>query len=253
MGKGNLKKYMARNMKENVRMIAIIPARGGSKGIPKKNIKLLNNKPLIYYAIKLANEAKKRDIIVGHIVSTDNEEIASIARDNGGNVPFLRPKELATDDSPVIDTIIHAVNWWEEHHKDTIHSILILQPTNPLTAIEDIAESVKYYLDNQPEAKSLITVCDAQHVRLPTLYHKNGRYLQQVLKEMDPIVKRQALRRLYWRNGAIYITRRDLLLKDRKVIDENPLYYEMPRERSIAIDDKFDWDVAELLIGHRGR
>jgi len=233
-----------------VKLLAIIPARCGSKRIPQKNIKLLNNKPLIYYAIKLANEAKKRDIIVGHIVSTDNEEIASIARDNGGNVPFLRPAELATDDSPVVDTVIHGVNWWEKHHKDTIHSILILQPTNPLTAIEDVTNSVRCYSDNQPEAKSLITVCDAQHVRLPALYHKKGKYLEQVKKDIDPVVRRQSLKRLYWRNGAIYITRRDLLLKGREVIDENPLYYEMPKVRSLAIDDEFDWDMAEFLVDY---
>ena len=233
-----------------MKILAIIPARSGSKGIPKKNIKLLNNKPLIHYPIKLAKEAEEKDIIVGHLVSTDNKEIASIAKENGGNAPFLRPAALAADDSPVIDTIIHSVNWWEEHHKDTIHSVLILQPTNPLTAIEDISESIRRYLDNQPEANCLISICDAQYVRLPTLYHKKGKYLEQVLKEIDPAARKQALRRLYWRNGAIYISRRDLLLEGRKIIDDGPVYYEMPRARSFAIDDEFDWDMAKFLMGY---
>lgn len=231
-----------------MKILAVIPARGGSKGIAKKNIKLFNGRPLIHYAIKLAKGAERSGIIVGHIVSTDDKEIASVAEENEGNVPFLRPKELATDDSPVIDTIIHAVNRWQEHHKDAIDSVLILQPTNPLTAIEDVTNSVKHYLDNQPEAKCLISICDAQHIRLGTLYHKKGEYLEQILKEIDPVVKRQALKGLYWRNGAVYIIRRDLLLEGGKIIDDNPLYYEMPRARSVAIDDDFDWDMAEFLM-----
>ncbi len=232
----------------NEKIIAVIPARGGSRGIPNKNIKPFNGKPLIYYAINLANEAERKNVIAGHIVSTDDEEIASIAKRMGGNVPLLRPSELSTDNSPVIGTVIHAVKWWEEEHKDIIHSVLLLQPTNPLTSLKDIESSVKYYLDNQPKANCLISVCDAQHVRLSTLYHEKGRYLEQLLKEIDPLVRRQALRSLYWRNGSIYITRRDLLLEESKIINENPLFYEMPRFRSIAIDDMFDWTFAEFLM-----
>lgn len=233
---------------KNPKIVAIIPARGGSKGIPNKNIKLFNGKPLIHYAIELARAAQRKGIIFDHIVSTDSEEIASIAKEMEGNVPFLRPAELATDGSAVVDTAIHAVNWWEKNHGDTIHSILILQPTNPLTAGEDIKNSVKHYLDNQPEAKCLISVCDAQHIRLSSLYHEKGKYLEQIFKDVDPSERRQTLKKLYWRNGAVYITRRDLLLKEQKIISEIPLSYTMPRDRSVAIDDIFDWNLAELLI-----
>ena len=235
-------------MQENRKIIAIIPARGGSKGIPEKNIKLFNGKPLIYYAVKLAKESEKKGIIVDHIVSTDDKEIASTARKIGGNVPFLRPESLATDDSLVIDTIMHAVEWWEQQHNDVVHSILLLQPTNPLTAIEDIDNSVKYYLNNQPKANCLISICDAQHVRLPTLYYKNDKYLEQVSKKVSPVVRRQELKQLYWRNGAVYISRRDLFLDGGKLINDTPLFYEMPRERSVPIDDMFDWVLAESLI-----
>lgn len=230
------------------KIVAVIPARGGSKGIARKNIKLLNAKPLIGYAIELANEAAKRGIIAGHIVSTDDTEIATIAKEMGGNVFFLRPADLATDDSLVVDTIIHAVKWWQENHKDIIDHILLLQPTNPLTDIEDVAGAVAHYLKNQPEAECLISVSDAQHVRLPTLYFQKGKYLEQALKEANPLVRRQDLRKLYWRNGSIYISRRDLLLREGKILDNNPLFYEMPRERSVPIDDMFDWNLAEMLI-----
>ncbi len=237
-------------MENKANIVAIIPARGGSKGIPRKNVKLLNGKPLIYYPIELAAEAERRGIIIDHIVSTEDTEIASTAKENGGKVPFLRPRELAADDFPVIDTIIHGINWWEEYHKNTIHSVLILQPTNPLTSIQDIDGAVGYYLHNQPEAKCLISICDAQHVRIPSLYYKKGKYLQQVSKETDPAARRQAVRKLYWRNGAIYIVRRDFLLNKRVLIDKTPIYYEMPRLRSLAIDDAFDWTLAEFLINH---
>jgi CMP-N,N'-diacetyllegionaminic acid synthase len=236
---------------KNPKIVAIIPARGGSKGIPHKNIKALNGRPLIHYAIELARAAQKKGVILDHIVSTDSEEIASKAKEIGGNVPFLRPQELANDNSPVIDTIIHALKWWEESHKDVIHSVLLLQPTNPLTALKDIEDSIKHYLNNQPNAKCLISICDAQHVRLSTLYHKKGKYLEQLLKEIDPVARRQTLRELYQRNGAVYITRRDLLLEERKIINENPLFYTMPRERSVAIDDIFDWLLAEFLLNRK--
>lgn len=233
-----------------MKILAIIPARSGSKGISKKNIKLFNRKPLIYYSIRLAQEAEKRGIIVDHIVSTDDEETASVAKEMGENVPFLRPRELATDDSAVIDTVIHAVCWWEQYHKDVLHSVLLLQPTNPLTTLKDIEDSIECYLDNQPGARCLISVCDAQHLRLSTLYHKKDRCLEQLLKETDPVARRQSLERLYQRNGAIYIARRDLLLTEHRIVNESPLFFEMPRFRSISIDDTFDWDIAGFLMEH---
>ena len=237
----------------NKKILAIIPARSGSKGIPHKNIKSFNGKPLIHYAIALAAKVQKKGLIVGHVVSTDSKRIASIARKSGGNVPFLRPSELAADDSPVVKTVIHAVKWWEQHNADTIHSVLILQPTNPLTAAQDVEGAVRQYLDNQPEATCLISVCDAQPIRLSALYHKKGRYLEQTLPQLDPAARRQSLRRLYWRNGAVYVVRRDLLLKRGRIMNGNPCCYEMPKARSVAIDDVFDWRVAEWLMNRGGR
>ncbi|UCC98753.1 MAG: acylneuraminate cytidylyltransferase family protein [Phycisphaerales bacterium] len=237
---------------EDRKILAVIPARSGSKGIPHKNIKHLNGRPLIHYAIALAVKVQNKGFIIGHVVSTDSKRIASIAKKGGGNVPFLRPPELATDDSPVVETVIHAVRWWEQQNKETIHSVLLLQPTNPLTAAEDIEGAVKSYLDNQPKATCLISVCDAQHIRLSTLYHKKGKYLEQAVRQLDPASQRQSLHRLYWRNGAVYLVRRDLLLKQRKIMIQNPCCYEMPKARSVAIDDIMDWCIAEWLISCSG-
>jgi CMP-N-acetylneuraminic acid synthetase len=235
-------------LKKKFDILGIIPARGGSRGIPHKNIKQLAGRPLIYYAIKLAQRAKRRGVITDYLISTDDKRIRAIAKRYGGVIPFLRPKQLATDKSPVIDTVIHAVKWWEQEHKRKVHSILLLQPTNPLTGIEDLIKAVKVYLINQPAAKSLISVCDAQHVRLPTLYYTKGRYLRQVVKNINPVKPRQNLKKIYWRNGSIYITRRDLLFKKRAMLDKNPFFCEISRFHSVAIDDMFDWILAEFLL-----
>ncbi len=231
-------------------IIAVIPARGGSKGIPKKNIKELGGKPLIYYVIRLAREAKKSGLIKDYVVSTDNSEIKSVAEKYAGKIPYLRPKRLATDTSPMADTVIHAVKWWEKAYKDKIHSVLLLQPTHPLTTLKDIKNALRHYLDNQPKAKSLISICDASHVRVSTLYYKKGGYLEQLNNDINPTGIRQASRPLYWRNGGIYITRRDLLFGKRGLITSGPLFYEMSKFYSIDLDDMFDWTMAEFLMRH---
>jgi len=237
-------------MKENFNILSIIPARGGSKGILRKNIKLINGKPLIYYAIKLAKQAEKKNITIGHIFSTDDIEIATIAKKYGGNVPFLRPANLAKDNSLIIGTILHAVKWWEKKFKTKIHSIILMQPTNPLTKLEDIEESVKYYLAKQPKADCLISICNMEHLRPNNLYYKKGEHLEQAFNGIKPSTRRQDLKRLYWRNGAIYIARRDLLFRKKTLLSSSPLYYEMPRQRSVSIDDEFDFLTTALLMSY---
>lgn len=241
---------MCNKIINNANILAIIPARGGSKGIPKKNIKPFVGKPLIYYAIKLAKEAKKSGLIVDHLVSTDSREIKLIAEKWGGRAPFLRPKELAADKSPMVDTIIHALNWWEKKNRDRIHSVLLLQPTHPLTTLKDIENAIEHYLNNQTKEKCLISICDAQHIRLPTLYYKKGKYLEQAIKGLNPNTQRQAMRSLYWRNGGIYLTRRDLLLRKRMLVNERPLFYEVSKFYSADLDDIFDWVMAEFLLNY---
>jgi CMP-N-acetylneuraminic acid synthetase len=224
-----------------MKILAIIPARGGSKRLPDKNIKLLNGKPLIYYPIELAIQAEQKGLITGHIVSTDDEKIASVAKEAGGNVSFLRPSELANDDSNVADTAIHAVNWWQDNHGEIIDSVLLLQPTSPLTSIDDIEMATGKYTEHQ--AKCLISVCKAKSGQLSAVYREKGEYLEQVFADSG-----QFAGEFYWRNGGIYITRCDLLFGKRVFIDESPMFYEMPRLRSVAIDDMFDWIIAECFM-----
>ncbi len=233
-------------MSKNI--LAIIPARGGSKGLPKKNIRLLGGKPLIAYPIQLAKALKRKGFIYDHIVSTDSKEIAAIAKKYGGIIPFMRPRELAGDRSLIVDAMIYTVRKWEAMNKAKVHSVLLLQPAHPLTPLEDLEGSIRHYLKNQPKARCLISVCEAHNYRIGTFYYKNGKYLSQVMKNINPTKRRQDLRTTYWRNGGIYITRRDLLFNKRKAIDNNPLYYEMSRFNSADIDGIFDLKFAEFLL-----
>ncbi len=234
-----------------MKILAIIPARGGSKRLPNKNIKQLNGKPLIHYPIELAQQAQKIGVIVDHIISTDDKKIASIAKKAGGNVPFLRPDKLATDESKIIGAVQHAVNWWQKKNNDKINSVLLLQPTSPLTNINDVEAAVKYYNDSQPSSKCLVSVYKAQDYISDAIYQAKGKYLKQVFVNNDQIEAGQGLQQLYLRNGGLYITRCDLLFEEKIFIDENPLFYEMPRLRSVAIDDMFDWIMAESLMKYR--
>ena len=227
------------------RILSVIPARGGSKTIPRKNICLLAGKPLIHYAINLAQAAQAKGLIADYLVSTDDKEIADVAREIGANVPFLRPKELAGDTSPIIDTLIHAVEYYEESTNNKVDVVCLLQPTNPLTIMKDLEGAILLYLDKTPA--SLISVCDAQHVRLSTLYFKKNDYLVQVF-DGDAIKPRQFSEKVAWRNGAIYLASRELI-RNRQAIDETPCFYEMPRQRSVPIDDLCDWELAELYLG----
>ncbi|MBN2143870.1 MAG: acylneuraminate cytidylyltransferase family protein [Candidatus Aureabacteria bacterium] len=234
-------------------ILGIIPARGGSKGIIGKNIRQMCGKPLIYYAVNLAQQLKRENLITDYLVSTDSEQIANVVKSFGAEVPFLRPGHLAGDNSPVIDTIIHAVNGWEKNQGKKIHSVLLLQPTNPLTVFSDVEKAILYYLSLQPGADSLISISNAEHIRLPTLYYKKGNRLVQVEKNAVPNVNRQKIKSLFWRNGAIYLSRRDLLLKKKRVLGPNPYYFEMPRMRSLTIDDLFDWEMAEWMMKYGSR
>lgn len=224
-----------------MKILAIIPARSGSKRLPNKNIRRLNGKPLIHYPIELAIQAEKKGLIIGHIVSTDDEKIVSVAKEAGGNISFIRPANLAGDDSNVVDTAIHAVNWWQDNHDEMIDSVLLLQPTSPLTTIEDIEKALGHYIQHQ--AKCLISVCKAKRGQLNTVYCEKGYYLEKVFTD-----SRKFSGEFYWRNGGIYITRCDLLFGKRVFIDESPIFYEMPRLRSVAIDNMFDWIIAECFM-----
>jgi CMP-N,N'-diacetyllegionaminic acid synthase len=226
-------------------ILGVIPARGGSKGIPRKNIRLLAGLPLIAYPIRAGSESRR---LTRCIVSTNDREIAAIARDHGADVPFMRPDELAEDNSPTGPVLRHAVEWFEQQHNKKVFAVVTLQPTTPLCRSTDIDAAIDQFVAGQPAADSLISVCDAGEHHPLTLYYWDASYLKPFLSGLDPNTRRQDFPPVLWRNGAIYITRRDLLFARGRVASDRPLAYLMPRSRSANIDGPIDLAIAELML-----
>lgn len=223
-------------------MLAIIPARGGSKGLPGKNIKLLGGLPLICYSIKAA---LKSNLIDRVIVSTEDNEIASIAKDCGAEV-LMRPANLALDTSMVIDTYLHVVDFITNQNLKPIKSFVALLPTAPLRAPEDINEAIKIF--NDKNANSVISVIEAP---VPLNWYKritNEGILQNHTNEFNELNNRQEYKKTYVPNGAVYVFQTEVLRATRQYYTEKTYPYIMPRERSADIDDLLDFEWAEYLL-----
>lgn len=221
-------------------MIAIIPARGGSKGLPGKNVRPLNGKPLIAYAIEAALKAKNIDRV---IISTDDEEIARVAVEYGAELPFMRPAELASDTAMAIDNYIYNIGRLEEEGGKPIDAFVVLQPTSPLRIAEDIDGAIELF--EQKKADSVISYCQEAH---PVTWHK---YLDDEGRFVDifdaNIKNRQDNRVSYYPNGAVYVFRTSMI-RERKYYTDKSYAYVMPRTRSVDIDFIEDFEYAEFLL-----
>jgi len=225
-----------------MRKIALIPARGGSQGLPGKNIKLLKGKPLIVHTIEAALQSNVFDEV---IVSTDVEEIADIAKSEGASVPFLRPAHLASSESNASDTYLFTLEKLESNG-DEVESIAILQPTSPLRNSTDI--KMAYNLFQEKEADSVVSYTIESH---PIFWHKfilENATFEEVFPNY-PIQNRQKSRPTYYPNGAIFIFRREMILA-KNYYSSKSFAYIMPKSRSIDIDDLDDFKYAEFLISN---
>lgn len=231
-------------------ILGVIPARGGSKGIEGKNLRRVAGRTLIAYAIEAARESAG---LTDCLVSTDSEEIAEAAAAAGAPTSFRRPAALATDEAPTTGVLQHALEFYERQHHVTVHSVVTLQPTTPVRTSHDIDAALERYLAHQPDADSLISVCDAVHMHPLTLYTERGDWLEPFAAGQSTLTRRQDFSRTLWRNGAIYITRRDLLMDGKRVVGRRPLFYEMSRESSVNIDGEFDLALAEWVLSRRPR
>ena len=224
-------------------MIAIIPARGGSKGLPGKNIRLLNDKPLIAYAVEAALQAKHIDRV---IISTDDEEIAHIAVQYGAELPFMRPAELASDTAMAIDNYIYTIGRLEEEGGKLIDAFVVLQPTSPLRIAEDIDGAIELF--EHKCADSVISYCQEAH---PVTWHKYLDKEGRFENIFDANIKnRQENRTSYYPNGAVYVFRTSMI-RDRKYYTDKSYAYVMPRTRSVDIDFIEDFEYAEYLLKRR--
>ncbi|EKQ51122.1 MULTISPECIES: acylneuraminate cytidylyltransferase family protein [unclassified Clostridium] len=223
-------------------IIAIIPARGGSKGIPRKNIKEINGKPLISYTIA---EAKKSHYINRIIVSTEDEEIAQISQKYGGEVPFLRPRELAEDNTPGIDPIIHCINWLKENENYDPEYVCLLQCTSPFRKFNQINEAIERLISEN--ADSIVSVCESE-ISPYWMKKINDGKMQDFMDDIPFYARRQDVPKVYRLNGAIYIAKTSVLLAKQNWYTESTLAYVMDRNSSIDIDDMTDFKFAEYLM-----
>jgi CMP-N,N'-diacetyllegionaminic acid synthase len=221
-------------------IIGVIPARGGSKGVHKKNIKLLGDFPLISYTIKSALKSNLSDVIV----STDCNDIADVTKQEGANLPFMRPEKFATDTASSLDVIVHALRTYEEMNNTSIDAIMMLQPTTPFRSTEDINCAIEL-LQNNPEADSVISVVDVGGTHPARMkYLENGYLVDPEFCEAKENQNRQELIPMYIRNGAIYLSRRETLLT-RSFKGNKSMAYIMPAIRSVNIDTLSDFQYAE--------
>jgi len=225
-------------MYKKKRILGLIPARGGSKGLPRKNIKLLAGKPLIAWTIKQAKMSQYIDRIV---VSTDDEEIAEVSKKYGAEVPFKRPSKLATDKAGFIDFVLHAMDTIEKN--DKLYDILVfLQPTSPLRLSEDIDRAIGLLF--KKKASSIISVCKSEHHPLKAGMLPADRCMKDFIKKDK---NRQELGTFYRLNGAIFLAYWDYIRKQKSFFGNETFAYIMPQNRSVDIDSEVDFKLAEIL------
>lgn len=239
--------------RENVKILGVIPARGGSKGVPGKNIALLGGKPLISYTIDVAKRSKMLDAA---IVSTDDPEIAEVAGKYGGDVPFLRPSELAGDDSPDIDYLKHALEWVEVNRGWEPEILAILQPTMPFRTVEDVDETLRFMVEQKCD--SVRTLALPTHVTPYKMWFmddlSSGK-ISPVLKtefyeKLLTDVPRQKLRPAYWQPGVVIATRPEFV-REGKVFGPDLRGFVVDIKNSHDIDEPEDLEYAEYLMSKR--
>lgn len=227
-------------MIENKKILAIIPARGGSKGIPRKNVKAISGKPMIQYTIEAAKECPYIDKVV---VSTEDVEIADISMRAGAIVPFSRPEELATDEAKTIDVVMHAVEFYERK-AERFDIIVLLQPTSPLRNAEDITKALEYFMRN--EQRSLVTVSEVSESPILMRNFNKENKLEKILEE-DSDVRRQDMKKFYRINGAIYINKASELNANTR-FNDNEMGFVLTQEHGIDVDEPQDLVVAEYYL-----
>ena len=230
---------------DDLKILAVIPARGGSKGVSRKNIREIHGKPLIAYSLQSAMDAG--DVLYKTIVSTDDPEIAAISKNWGGEVPFMRPEELSRDQTPMVPVIKHAIFEMEQRERVTFDCVLLLQPTAIFRTGEDIRKSVS--LMKKGGCDSVISVVQVFSTH-PILMKKI------VDDELVPycIIEKEGTRRqdyqppAYMRNGAIYLSKRVNIMDHDSLWGKTIRPYVMPEERSLNIDSEFDLKMAEFIL-----
>ncbi len=230
-------------MYKNKKILCVIPARGGSKGLPGKNIKNLLGKPLISYSIEHARGSKYIDRT---IVSTDDKKIAGIARSLGAEIPFLRPKRLAKDKSNSIDVLLHAINWMETKERFVFDILVLLHVTTPLRSVEDVDKSIELLFKNNTD--NVFSVTEAHRNPYYNMVEVGRSREAALVKKRGIYFSRQSAPEVFDMNSSIYVWWKGVLKDKKSMFPGHTRVYVMPKERSVDIDDLWDFKFAEMLL-----
>lgn len=218
------------------KVLGIIPARGGSKGIPGKNIRMVAGKPLIAWTIEVAKQSKYLDRL---ILSSDDAEIIKVAKEWGADVPFVRPAELAQDDTPGVDPVLHALKETPEYDY-----VVLLQPTSPLRTVEDIDQCIETCLNLAAPACASVTVPEKSPY---WMYTVNADNRMKPLLAAGSFTRRQDLPVVYALNGAVYVAEVDWLKLNKVFVTEETVAFEMSKDHSVDIDTERDIELFEFI------
>lgn len=227
------------------RVLGIIPARGGSKGIPGKNIKLLAGKPLIAHSIASAKEAR---LLTKVIVSTDSRDIAVVAKEFGAEVPFVRPAEFATDKAVSIDVVKHALEFFADQG-ETFDIVILLQPTCPMRRGEDIDRAVK--MIEETGCDSVVSLVDVGANHPARMYHLHGDKPVGIIEAKEAMRPRQELAPVYIRSGDIYAAKVSAVLEQNSLMPGDGRGLIIPMDETVNIDGPMDLEIAEIRLRSR--
>lgn len=221
-------------------IVGIVPARGGSKSISRKNLRPICGKPLVCHAIEAGLASQYIDRV---IVSTDDQEIANVARTAGAHVPFVRPAQLAGDHVGPVPVLQHAVGWLEAHG-ERVNAVVTLQPTSPLRKASHIDAAIRKFIETG--ADTVVTVCAVEYSPY-WMQRLDGDRLTPFMPEGMKTPRRQDLPPVFQLNGAVYVMRRDVVMEQGRVFGDDTRAIVMSREESIDIDEELDFALAELI------
>ena len=231
---------------DETQVVGIITARGGSKGVPRKNVRMVAGKPLIAWTIEAARQARSLNRV---IVSTDDAEIARVAQHFGAEIPFIRPASLAQDNSTHIDVLCHAIHWLRDEGGCRVDYVVNLQPTSPMRLAEDIDGAVTLAIERRADA--VVSICPTSaNPHLVKQLSPTGELIGFAGVEVRHS-RRQELPPAYVFNGSVYVNRADHLLATRNMFAPGMLGYVMPESRSWDIDTEEDLQVVDFLMTSR--
>jgi CMP-N,N'-diacetyllegionaminic acid synthase len=236
-------------MIDNRKVLAVVPARGGSKGLPDKNLRILYGKPLVCWPISAAIE---NSFVDRTIVSTDDKKIAEVAASSGADVPFLRPTNIAGDKTSSMDVVLHALDELESKG-DVFSYVIMLEPTSPMTVSDDIDKALLQLHSTRSIADSIVGVSlvEAAHPEYNTKLDKHGRIKPYKAKDFLSLPRRQELEDIYFLEGSLYISSVSDFRKNKSFYHDRTLGYVVPRWKSIEIDDYLDLIIAEAVMSNK--